>query len=118
MTEENENVEQSKTEPGFAIEGNVVVFHLTKASFGLDLQPQKKSKVSTWGSFESNGLLPVAFEMLDDDFQVLGDGVHALSEQGLKNLLGRIAGLGVAGTKTAYNEMLRREDDIVVKDNF
>lgn len=108
MTEENENVEQIKVEPGFAIEGNVVVLQLTKASFGLDLQPQKKSKVSTWGSFEPNGLLPVAFEMRQADFCGLTDGSVALSEQGLKNLLAKVAKTGVPGTRSGYDEMLQR----------
>lgn len=104
MAEENE-----KAEPGFAIEGNVVVLHLTKASFGLDLQPQKKSKVSTWGSVEPNGLLPVAFEMQEVDFCKTEDGSRALSEQGLKDLLAKVAKVGVPGTRAGYDEMLQRE---------
>lgn len=104
MTEKDE-----QTQPGFAIEGNVAVLHLTKVSFGLDLQPQKKSKVSTWGSVEPNGLLPVVFEMQEVDFCKLEDGSKALSEQGLKNLLAKVARVGVPGTRAGYDEMLQRE---------
>lgn len=109
MTEENESAEQSKAEPGFAIEGNMVVLQLTKASFGLDLQPQKKSKASTWGSFEPNGLLPVAFKMQESDFCKLEDGSKVLSEQGLKDLLAKATNVGVPGVRTSYDKMLQRE---------
>lgn len=111
MSKDNENVEQGKVEPGFAIEGNVVILHLTKASFGVDFQPQKKSKVSTWGSFEPGGLLPVAFEMHESDFQGLKDGAHVLSEQGAANLLLRVAKLAVPGTRASYDQMLQREQE-------
>ena len=111
MAEENENVGQSNVGSGFAIEGNLVILNVVKASFGLDLSPQGRTKVSTWGSFEPNGLLPIALEMLDCDFHELKDGSQALSEQGVKNLFGRIARMGVPGTRAGYNEMLQREED-------
>ncbi|MBC8462408.1 MAG: hypothetical protein H8D67_30930 [Deltaproteobacteria bacterium] len=107
--EENENV--SKVELGYAIEGNLVILNVVKASFGLDLTPQGRTKSSTWGSFEPNGLLPVALEMLDCDFLTLEDGSRTLSEQGTVNLFGRVAKLGVAGTRASYDGMLRREED-------
>lgn len=113
MTEENE-----KAELGFAIEGNLVVLQLIKASFGLDLQPQKKSKASTWGSFEPNGLLPVAFEMQEFDFCKLEDGSKALSEQGLKDLLVKVARVGVPGTRAGYDEMLQRGKEPQREENF
>lgn len=113
MTEENE-----KTEPGFAIEGNVVVLHLIKASFGLDFQPQKKSKVSTWGSVEPNGLLPVAIQMHESEFRELEDGSRVLSEDGAGNLLFRVAKLGVPGTRASYNQMLQREQEPQREEDF
>ncbi len=111
ILEAAEKVEQSQVESGFAIEGNLVILVVTKASFGFDLAPQGKSKVSTWGSFEPNGLLPLALEMLDCDFLTLEDGSRVLSEQGVKNLFGRITQMGVPGTRASYDGMLRREDD-------
>ena len=98
-------------EPGYAIEGNLVILTVTKASFGLDLTPQGRTKASTWGSFEPSGQLLIVFEMLDADFQVLEDGRRVLTQQGLKNLFGRIGTVGVPGTRTGYNEMLQRDED-------
>ena len=95
-----------------------MVLQLTKASFGLDLQPQKKSKVSTWGSLEPNGLLPVAIEMDESDFCKLEEGSRALSEQGLKNLLAKITRVGVPGTRSGYNEMLQRKDEPQKQEDF
>ena len=103
--------EKSQVESGYAIEGNLVILNVTKASFGLDLTPQGKSKVSTWGSFEPNGLLPLALEMQDFDFFELEDGSRVLSEQGAKDLFGRIAQMGVPGTRASYDGILKREDD-------
>ena len=103
--------EKSQVESGYAIEGNLVILNVTKASFGLDLTPQGRTKSSTWGSFEPNGLLPVAVEMLDCDFLTLEDGSRVLSEQGMKNLFGRVAQMGVPGTRASYDGMLKREED-------
>ena len=111
MPKVNEKIEQSNIEIGHAIEGNLVILNVTKASFGLDLTPQGRTKSSTWGSFEPNGMLPVVLEMLDCDFHEREDGSLALSEQGVINLFGRIAQMGVAGTRASYHGMLRREDD-------
>lgn len=111
MAEENENVEQSKVEPGSAIQGNFVILNVIKASFGLDLAPQSKTKSSSWGSFEPNGLLPVAIELQDFDFCQLEDGSHVLSEQGVRDLLAKLSMTGVPGIRTSYDKMLRRESD-------
>ena len=111
MPKENEKVAQSRIELGYAIQGNLVILNVTKASFGFDLTPQGKSKASTWGSFEPNGLLPLALEMQDFDFFELEDGSRVLSEQGAKDLFGRIAMMGVSGTRASYDGMLRREQE-------
>ncbi len=98
-------------DPVYAIENNHILMYIVKASFGLDLAPQGKSKVSSWGSTEPAGILPVAFEMLDSDFVVREDGSRALTEQGAKDLLARVTGMGVPGTRAGYNKMLQREED-------
>lgn len=118
MSKDNENVERGGAEPGFAIEGNLVILQLTKASFGLDFQPQKKSKVSTWGSFEPLGLLPVAIQMHESEFHELEDGSRVLSESGAGNLLFRMAKLGVPSIRASYHQMLQREQEPQGEEDF
>ncbi len=98
-------------DPIYAIEGNTVILHVIKASFGLDLVPQGKSKVSNWGSFEPAGILPIAFDMLESDFVQRKDESRALSESGAKNLFARVIRLGITGVRSGYDEMMRGEDD-------
>jgi len=98
-------------DPVYAIEGDNVIMYVVKASFGLDLSPQGKSKVSNWGSLEPSGILPVAFEMLDSDFVQREDESRALTEQGAKNLFARVIELGITGTKSGYDKMLGWDDD-------
>jgi len=96
---------------GFAIEGNLVILNVTKLSSNIDLSPQGRSKSSNWVSFEPNGLLPIAIELQDFDFLTLEDGSRALSEQGGKDLFGKVAMMGVPGTRASYNGMLQREEN-------
>ncbi len=98
-------------DPIYAIENDSVIMYVVKVSFGLDLVPQSKSKVSNWGSFEPAGILPVAFEMLESDFVQRKDESRALSESGAKNLFARVIRLGIPGTRLGYEEMMRRDDD-------
>ncbi len=98
-------------DPVYAIEGDTVIMHVIKASFGLDLAPQGKSKVSNWGSFEPAGILPIAFEMLESDFVQRENESRALSESGAKNLFAKVIKLGITGTRSGYDEMLGRDDD-------
>ena len=98
-------------DPVYAIEGNTVVMHVIKASFGLDLTPQGRSKVSSWGSLEPCGILPVVVEMEEFGFAEREDGSRALTEQGAKDLFGKIIRMGVPGTKAGYIKMLERDDN-------
>ena len=96
-------------DPIYAIENDSVIMYVVKASFGLDLVPQSKSKTSSWGSFEPAGILPVAFEMLESDFVQREDESRALSESGAKNLFARVIRLGIPGTKEGYNDLMKKD---------
>ncbi|MBC8485721.1 MAG: hypothetical protein H8D45_06740 [Bacteroidetes bacterium] len=108
---ENEKRLLPSYDPVYAIENNTVVLYITKTSFNLDLSPQGKSKVSTWGSFEPSGILPVVLELEEFDFVEREDGSKALSEQGAKDLFVRVMRLGIPGTRGGYNDLLLRDDD-------